>query len=388
FYSLTMFVGTMVAHGELARGRPHPKFLTHFYLTIATGGAIGGALVALAAPRLFHGYWEYPLTLGAACLLAIVATRRERAKALALPGWKAWAMPLGLYCLLIGALGMQAQRNSHQVVESSRNFYGVLRVVSKPTALGEKISMTHGRIEHGSQFRAEGRRRLPTAMFGPKSGVALAITENPKRHAADPTLRNLRIGVIGLGAGTLVAYTQPGDYVRYYEINPEVIRLARRHFTFLADSPAQIDIVLGDARVQMERELELGATQNFDVLVVDAFSSDAIPMHLLTRECADVYRRHLADDGIIALHISNRMLDLRPVCRAMADELALQAIWIRSYRDDSQGTMDADCVLLTSNRVFLDNPRVQELTLAFPRRVPDRLLWTDDFGSLWQVLER
>jgi hypothetical protein len=388
-YSLTMFVGAMVAHGELSRGRPHPRFLTLFYLTIAAGGAIGGALVALAAPRVFHGYWEYPLTLGAGCLLAIVATRRERARALALPGWKAWAMPTALYGLLIGALGMQAQRNSHQVVESTRNFYGVLRVVSNPTPqLGEKISMTHGRIEHGSQFRDANRRHLPTAMFGPTSGVALAITENPKRQAAEPSQRGLRIGVIGLGAGTLMAYSQPGDYVRYYEINPEVVRLARKHFTFLADSPATIDVVLGDARVQLERELERGEAQDFDVLVVDAFSSDAIPMHLLTGECAEVYRRHLTADGIIALHISNRMLDLKPVCRALADQLGLEAVWVRSFRDDSQGTMDADCVLLTSNRAFLDSPRVKAAGSAFPPRTPDRLIWTDDFGSLWQVLER
>jgi len=388
-YSLTMFVGAMVAHGELSRGRPNPRFLTLFYLTIAAGGAIGGAMVALAAPRVFHGYWEYPLALGAACLLAVVATRRERFRALALPAWKAWAMPTALYGLLIGALGMQAERNSHQVVESTRNFYGVLRVVAKQTpSLGEKISMTHGRIEHGSQFRDANRRHLPTAMFGPTSGVALAITENPKRHAAHVAERGLRIGVIGLGAGTLMAYTQPGDYVRYYEINPEVVRLARKHFTFLSDSPANIEVVLGDARVQMERELERGEAQQFDVLICDAFSSDAIPMHLLTRECAEIYCRHLAPDGILAMHISNRMLDLKPVCRAIADELGFEAIWIRSYRDDSQGTMDADCVLATANRAFLDEPRVKGAGSEFPTRVPDRLLWTDDFGSLWQVLER
>ena len=247
-----------------------------------------------------------------------------------------------------------------KILAERRNFYGILRVSETN---GNRI-LTHGATTHGTQFLDEHRRRTPTTYYGWLSGAGRALEEHPQRDR-----RPLRAGFVGLGAGTLARYGHNGDQFRFYEINPQVIALARSHFTYLADSKAAVTIVEGDARLRLQHE----PPQNFDVLVVDAFSSDSIPVHLLTAEGAEVYRRHVAHGGWLVFHISNHTLDLEPVVRALAGRLNWSARKIESPQDGAQGTYSATWMLLDSSRSYEPAGRT--------------LLWTDRFASLWSVLK-
>jgi hypothetical protein len=220
------------------------------------------------------------------------------------------------------------------------------------------------------------RKDWPTSYYGPRSGIATALSALDKP--------NRRIGVVGLGAGTLAAWGHMGDTFRFYEINPDVERIARTWFSFLADSKARTEVVLGDARVQLERELALGRSRDFDLIAVDAFSSDSIPMHLLTAECADIYRQRLRSGGVLALHISNRALNLDPVARGMARYLGWTAVQIISGDDPATGESSSRWVLLTSNQDFLERAGLAHQLSGWSRRPP--IVWTDDFASLWHVL--
>jgi hypothetical protein len=247
----------------------------------------------------------------------------------------------------------------------------------------------NGRIEHGYQFAAEDRRYWPTSYFGPASGVGIAIQFHPRR--LDPDQRHLRIGVVGLGTGTLAAYGEAGDYFRFYEINPDVLRLSDGHFTYRKDSPARIDVVLGDARISMERERGLGQPAEFDVLAVDAFSSDAIPIHLLTRECFQSYRYHLREDGILAMHVSSRYFNLNPVVRSFADldgKHGMEALLIQDEGSKTQGTDATSWILITSNKKFMDHKKVQSAVSPWAAADPPPLLFTDDYSNLFRLLRK
>jgi len=195
------------------------------------------------------------------------------------------------------------------------------------------------------------------------------------------------VGVIGLGTGTIAAYGQPGEVFRFYDINPDVKMIASGWFSFLKDSPAQIEVVLGDARVQLERELAAGDAQNFDVLAVDAFSSDAIPIHLLTAECADVYRRHLKPDGALLLHISNRSLNLQPAARGMAEHLGWQTLFVSTDDVKETGEYGSDWVLISRNQALLDIPAIAGEDTEWDHPGEKPMVWTDDFSSLWRALK-
>jgi hypothetical protein len=255
-----------------------------------------------------------------------------------------------------------------------RSFYGALRVRQFTNWLKEPYrTLYHGRIEHGAQYVKPPSSLLPTTYYGPDSGVGLALT-----HCC-PNAK--RVGGIGLGAGTLAAYGKTSDYFRFYEINPQVIDIARNYFSYLRDSPARIDVVLGDARVSLEKE----APQNFDVLAVDAFSGDAIPVHLLTREAFAVYLRHLKADGILAVHTSNTYLNLPPVVQLLAQETGCEAQMIINDDDHRKLIDSSDWILVTRNRRFPDS--IEATVLTEPISVPPNLrAWTDDFNNLFQVL--
>jgi len=376
-FSLGLFTCSMVCHGELAMLKPQPRYLTHYYLMIAAGGALGGVAVGFVAPHVFSGYYEMPLALVgcAALILAVLKTDP------ALDWFRRWRRPapiagLALVLALAVYVAIELQQSMSGVRLRVRNFYGELTVRDSdpPTAFDATRTLTHGTINHGQQFLNLARRDLPTTYYGPATGVGLAIRDRGKARA-------VRVGVIGLGTGTLAAYARPGDYYRYYEINPLVLRVARSEFTFLADCHGKLEVAMGDARLSLERE----QPENFDVLAVDAFSSDAIPAHLLTREAMDLYFRHLRPDGILAVHISNRHLDLQPVLEGEARASGRRARVVDTEDDDDAGVFAATWVLLTVPPNDFDNEiRANSNPVSRTRRVR---LWTDDYSNLFQILK-
>ncbi len=400
-YSAALFVCCMLCHGELYRLRPAPARLTGFYLCVAAGGAAGGVLVAIAAPLVFTRMWDYHLALLATYVTLIFATR-------AAAGARPWSRALVWWALglvaLAGALAanvrgwelrddeagaLQLSRAQPLVVAERRGFYGVIRVeeVGRGEPYEHQLRLQHGRILHGMQFADPERRVLPTSYYGPRSGLGLALRFHPGRAFGGP----LRVGVIGLGAGTVASYGKRGDRLRFYEINPDVVHVAHEHFSFLADAQARgadVETLLGDARLVLERQRDAGDVQGFDVLALDAFSSDAIPIHLLTRECFELYWAHMAEDGIVAVNISNRHLDLRPVVLALAQLLELDALLIESFDEDEAGVDAADWVLLTRNQKFVDFEDVLLETTAFLNDEVTPLLWRDDYSSVYALLLR
>ncbi len=382
--SALLFAGCMVLHGEAARLKPAPAHLTAFYLRLAGGGAFGAVLVALVAPRVFADFWEYPVSLVLAYALLLAAIRLDPASAFT-ARWRVWAWaPAGALLLLASATYAQAARfEGGDTVATARGFYGVLRVYDDDPALFWPMRrLRHGRIQHGTQFLDQDRRREPTSYYAPGSGVALAIERNPKRLAGAP----LRIGVVGLGTGTMAAWGREGDLVRFYEIDPNVVVFARAYFTYLRDSRARVDVVMGDARLSLERGRARLARDPYDVLVVDAFSSDAIPVHLLTRECFALYHRVLAPDGVLAVHISNRYLDLQPLVRGLAAAFGDEVRTVHHGSDPAAGASNSTWMLLTKNRAFLDDPDVRAIDPE-PPGAP-AFVWTDDFSNLLEVLKR
>jgi hypothetical protein len=387
-YAFTLFACCMVCHGELVRLKPAVAHLTSFYLIIASGGAVGGALVTLLAPHLFVGFWEYHLVLLVTPILLLSVIFRDPGSRLAggRPIWLWAACYVGLV-VLAASLAVHISRGLEGTLEVTRNFFGVLRVLEqdKDVPEGHRYVLMHGRIEHGFQYRSSEKRYWPTSYFGPASGAGLAIQYHPKRIEGK---EGLRVGIVGLGTGTLASYGQQGDYFRFYEINPEVVRLADRYFTYRKDSDAAIDVVLGDARISMEREKDRGERQHFDILAVDAFASDAIPVHLLTRECYQIYRYHMQEDGILAMHISSRYFDLGPVVRSLPSSSrgnTPQVVWVPAEGNPRQGTDSTDWVLITSNARFLSTPDVQTAIASWPAgQTP--MLWTDDYTNILSLL--
>ncbi len=271
---------------------------------------------------------------------------------------------------------------STRVVEYvGRNFYGALKVTREGTGFAEEMRLTHGVILHGMQLTDPSRRNMHTTYYGRFSGVGIALAEFPRQQ-------NQRVGLVGLGAGTLTSYGKPGDYYRIYEINPDVPNVARRYFTYLNDCLAEHEIILGDARVSMERERDEKDFQRFDVLALDAFSSDAIPVHLLTREAFQLYFLHLAPDGVLAVHISNRHLDLEPVVFSLAREMDARAATISNGANGQQGVYASTWVLVTRNDDFLGKKAVQRDVSETPVDLEGFRPWTDDYSNLLQVLKK
>jgi len=440
-FILGLLFGCVACHGELARSKPNPKYLTHFYLSLATGGAVGGLLVGLAAPQVFNNYWEMPLTLIGLAALGIYASSEEyvilprtswtanillaalaTASILLLLGglpsaldsytlewakivkgdarWGCAAL-LVMSALLLQNYGLSRaialtalfcalafdwnyyHSLSTGVVFEVRNFYGTLRVIDSPK-LGRIRQLKHGVIVHGSQARDPPRSELPTTYYGETSGIGRTILS--KRQF----LGSLRIGSIGLGAGTLAVYGRPGDVFRVYELNPAILEIADYQFTYLKDSKARVEPVLGDARLSLELEIAQGRfdspEQRFDVLSVDAFSGDAIPLHLLTREAFATYTRIIKSDGVIAFHLSNRYLDLGPVIEQIARDANFQAALVPDRPPGPGLTMASDWALVTRSTTFLKQPGLAAyITPIAPRS--DLPIWTDQFSNLFQILK-
>jgi hypothetical protein len=377
----------MAGHGELARRRPEPARLTSYYLAIAVGGALGGLLAAVAAPLLFDGYWELHLGILAGPLVVLAAASLDPRGSASLDSPESAtarqvrvAAALATLVLAV-ALATDVVGQGRDVVRASRSFYGVLRVVREDAGTpNECVKLLHGRISHGIQLTDPARRGELTSYVGPSSGAGLAIRRHPKRLAGRP----LRIGVVGLGVGTLAAWSLPGDVVRFYELDPAVVQLSEGEapaFTYLRDARGTVSVALGDGRRALEQE----PPEGYDVLVVDAFSSDAVPTHLLTREAFAAYLRHLAQGGVLAVQITNRYVDLEPVVRGAADALSLHAEHVPSF--EKGFLWSSDWMLVARDRAFLDDEVVSAGTLSLLPRSGE-VLWTDDWSDLFRVLKR
>lgn len=368
-YAFGLFVLCMFCHGELVARKPAPAFLTRFYLMISLGGALGGVAVGIVAPLAFDWYWELPLALAvlAGMILFLGAGRVQ------------WVATLTLALALVALFAYQ-QGIRDETLEMSRNFYGVLRVKAAAEAGSPdaRWRLLHGVITHGEQYRSAEKSRSPTTYYGPSSGVARAI----EAHRSASSARAQRVGLVGLGTGTLATYGREGDVYRAYELDPAVVELARTRFSFLSQSRARVETALGDARLVLERE----PPQRFDLLAVDAFSSDSIPVHLITREAIRAYRRHVVDDGVIAFHISNRYLDLTTVVLRLAEEIGWFAVRVVDDPGADSPLYRSDWVLITANGPLLA-ALVKQGPLAPIVPDPGLRAWTDDFNNLFRILK-
>jgi hypothetical protein len=333
---------------------------------LSLGGALGGLLVGIVAPKTLPGHFELPLALIAcAILMLLVVDYRFWRFTTAVAGIAAIAVVYGAVTFVSSYAG-----STRAMV---RNFYGGLRVLEHDRGdEDEARTMVHGTVIHGKQFTALGLRRERITYYSPESGVGLALQSlrKPKMH----------VGVIGLGAGSLAVYAERGDVFRFYEINPLVEKLAREQFTFLSDCRGSAEVVLGDGRLSLEREQE----QLFDLLAVDAFSGDSIPVHLITTQALELYFRHLKPNGILALHITNTHLDLAPVVEILARTLGKHAVMVTNDRDEDREVYNATWALLSL--MPLTAPAIEDAAEDLPFR-PDLRAWTDDYNNLFQILK-
>lgn len=377
-FGVSFFVACMVCHGEVARLKPHPAHLTIFYFMLSLGGALGGVFVALVAPAAFNAFYEFPVAI-VFCALVVMASlyfERESVFRRDILGWPS----IGLVTVVSLIAGVNARivrdmLKGNMVVV--RNFYGEMSVRQYGDAYewDSYRTLVHGAINHGEQYIHPARRREPAAYYCKDSGIALAVNARP---IGSPQ----KIAVIGLGTGTLAAYAQPGDLYRFYEINPLVQMIANEYFTYLKESEALIEVALGDARLSLERE----QPQNFDVIAVDAFSSDSIPVHLLTVEAMRLYMKHLKPDGLLGVHISNRYVDLEPVVSRAAAAIGLRA-WLVTTQDSDDGACyGTNWVLLTAREELLSMEEFTEHGRDAKHPASFRL-WTDDYSNVFKVLQ-
>ena len=378
-----LFGGCMICHGELVKLKPSAKYLTNFYLAVSAGGALGGFFISFIAPQIFLQYFEYPIVLTACWIIFIAVSIRDKSSYLAggRPLW-AWA----LIILLFASFGSYIKRGVHRQTQDAfllrRNFYGVLGVCETYRGDDVLFRLMHGTILHGEQYLDPEKRNEPTSYYARTSGLGYAM-----KYLDDKP--NKRVGMLGLGTGTIAAYCKPGDVFRAYEINPDVIDLATTNELFsywdlFRQRNASGVIIKGDARLSLEQETRNGESQNFDLLVLDVFSGDAIPVHLITKECFSTYLKQLSPDGILAIHISNRHIDLLPVISALTKHNNLDWGYLKDNKSGS------NWVLVTNKKAFnalvqfgIDNKEVARLRKTATRPV----MWTDDFSNIFSVLK-
>ncbi len=370
FFLVELFAACLFCHAEVYRLRPQGRReATEFYLWVAGGGVAGTFLVGIASPLMFSANYDLAISFLVTAVLALAVTWRD--------GWAQrllWGVGTALLAALVVGLHVAYGR---RVLEVRRNFYGTLRVTQKDSPAGPIRMLTNGTIQHGTQifpWQQPGLERVPTTYYAEDSGVGLAL-----RGCC--VGRSRRVGVIGLGVGTLAAYGERGDRFRFYEINPLVRPVAGRWFTYLSDTKAEITFAAGDGRASLRKE----AGQGFDVLVVDAFSGDAIPLHLLTVEAMREYRRHLAPDGVLAFHVSNQYLQLAPEIAALAAAVGMQARLFDSGEDQARGEYRATWVLVSGTSSYFERGEMRRgVRIALVNGVP---AWTDNYSSVLPLVQ-
>jgi hypothetical protein len=387
-HSLVVFAASIVCHSELVRLRPQASDLTAFYLTVSVGGALGGVLVNLVAPVVFASYWELPIGVLVCWGVTAIALVLERPSLLQKNLYRnLWTIVLAVAAMLYAGEIVRSSVTtfSQATLDASRNFYGALRVQTMMLGDlpgGEAYRLVHGTTIHGVQYVDPTQRDVPTSYFGSTSGVGMAAAS--LRDTVGPR----RIGVLGLGIGTLAAYGEPGDVMRFYEIDPQVIAYAEGeagYFSYLAECAAEVEIVVGDARLSLERELDQGGGMAYDLLAVDVFSGDSPPVHLLTREAFDVYLAHLAPDGILAMNISTMFLDLKPVIAGLAKDAGLTGIIVEDVGDGISSFPSRWVLMARHADIWSEVSQISYPDLQGAAD-PDVRLWTDDYSNLIEVM--
>lgn len=376
-YAAAFFVACMVCHGELSNRKPHPKYLTTFYVMLSVGGAIGGLFVGLLAPVAFPVYIEFPISIAMVGVLALVVVLTDKHSQFYHEWWSPGTIVMFSAVLsLMIFLGRTVHASVQDYRVITRNFYGGLRVrqSGKPEEMDSYRVLLHGSINHGEQFLNVERRKQAISYYCPQSGVGCAIKALPEGPR--------RVGVLGLGAGSLAAYGRAGDYYRYYDINPTVEKLARSEFWYLSDTKAKLDVALGDARLSLEAEPD----QNFDLLVIDVFSGDSIPVHLLTKEAFGLYFRHLKPDGILAVHVSNKYLNLPPVVEKAAVTLKKASVMVDTDEDEEATCFGCTWILLSGDTTRFEKKDFCAGSAPVPYQAGLRM-WTDDYSNLFQILK-
>jgi len=369
-YLVGLFVACMFCHGELARLKPDPAHLTRFYLMMSLGGALGAVLVAIIAPIALRGYFELGIAL---VLLSLIFTAK-------LKGVATWAgVAVSVATLVLVVRGADDYTIGVRVME--RDFYGVVRTADHTSPVPYR-SMYHGGIMHGGQLLGEEFRHTPADYFGPTSGYGRVFRSLREMGPKKP----LNVGIIGLGAGVVAAWMRPGDALTFYEISPRVVDIARREFTFLSDTPARTELVMGDGRLSLERE----APRGYDVLGIDAFSGDSIPMHLVTREAMAIYVKHIKPDGVIVFQATNRFVDLLPVVKRLAAEFGMEAVNIGDVPDGDTGAeywySSTDQIIVTRNKKLLDWPAIDDASEPIADR-GELPTFTDSHHNLLRILK-
>ncbi|MEO5922836.1 MAG: fused MFS/spermidine synthase [Bryobacteraceae bacterium] len=374
-FSIGLFLCCMLCHGELALRKPAARYLTSFYLMISVGGALGGIFVALIAPNVFKTFLELPIALTACGVLAVIALWDVDIQFKGETGLWAVRFVLAIGVGLLGGylarMEAQDQKGYHLMV---RNFYGALRV--RDDDVGTEYAtrnLLHGTINHGSERLTEADKYKVGSYYGLNSGIGRTMTEIQSRGP-------IRYGVVGLGAGVMSGYARKGDYVRIYEINPIVPVIAKTEFNYFPHSEADKDILMGDARLVMEKQ----PSPQYDVLVIDAFSSDAIPVHLLTKESFQLYGKLLKPNGVLAVHISNRYLDLAPVCQKGADALGRKAMVV--YDEGDQFSNSTTWVLITADEALFQSGSFNGANIYPPAMTAGFKAWTDDYSNIVSIL--
>jgi hypothetical protein len=383
FFLVEAFLACLFCHAETYALRPQRAALngsqigsqtTLFYLLIAAGGAAGTFFIGILSPLIFSANYDLAISFFVTSALAVAVTWND--------GWPQRLLWSTCSALLMFFAIMLHTAYARDAILEVRNFYGTLRVKqSTPPPQAFTVRMLlNGAIQHGTQIFSPGLSRTPTTYYAEDSGIGFAL-RFCCGAGSDPVLPRY-IGIVGLGTGTLAAYGKPGDRIRFYEINPQVRPIAENLFTYLRDSGAQITYADGDARASLTRE----APQSFDVLAIDAFSGDAIPLHLLTTEALVLYKKHLAPNGILAFHVSNQYLDLAPEITLLATSAGMKAELVESSPDAARGTFRSTWVLLTTSPIFFTEPEIAAAIQPMPT-LPGLRLWTDDYSSLLPIVQ-
>lgn len=377
-YAVIMFSGCMICHGELAKGQPKVELLTFYYLMIALGGFLGSLFVTFVAPYVFLQFSEYPIALVAVFILMAISAMKESSNQKALI-----FTAITVFILLSATFIYLNQAFVKTNIYSERNFYGIISV--KDVNVNGQIErrLIDGTTSHGTQSLAADKSMIPLSYYRKNTGVGMALTVLQKQT------RGINVGVVGLGAGTLAAYGRPQDKFHFYELNPSVIKAANNYFTYLSLSPATIAITQGDARVSLKNQLAEESNAGFDLLVIDAFSGDAVPQHLLTIEAFELYFRHLKPNGVLAVHVSNSHLDLVKLVKGSAAKLAKPARYFFTEAGDKYQN-DAQWLLLANTPASLEHHLYQvysQRDVNSAQQAENGIFWTDEYSNLLSILK-